>query len=87
MEIRTLFVSNAGLENAKRLVAEYKLGKCDGMTPELWQAKKIVDSTLHPGALLFAPSFQKYCGSGILNAAGRMELGFFAPGKKLERNI
>lgn len=58
--IRTLFVSNAGLENAKRLVAEYKLGKGNGMTPELWQAKKIVDSTLHPGALLPAIPFQKH---------------------------
>ena len=45
-------------------MAEYKLGKRNGMTPELWQAKKVVDSTLHPGGLLptfaLAPSSQKY---------------------------
>lgn len=68
-------------------MAGYKLGKRDGMTPELWQAKKIVDSTLHPGALIFAPSFQKYCGSGILNAAGRMKLGLFCARKRPEGNI
>ena len=46
---RTLFVSASGLENAKRLVSSYKQGHVQSMTPELWQAKKIVDSTLHPG--------------------------------------
>ncbi|KAI9721227.1 MAG: hypothetical protein M1812_002388 [Candelaria pacifica] len=46
---RTLFVSNSGLENAKRLVSSYKQGSVRSMTPELWQAKKVVDSTLHPG--------------------------------------
>lgn len=45
---RTLFVSSAGLENAKSLVAGYKQGKIGHMNPELWSAKKIVDSTLHP---------------------------------------
>ena len=47
---RTLFVSGSGLENAKRLVSDYKTGRAQSMTPEMWQAKKIVDSTLHPGA-------------------------------------
>jgi hypothetical protein len=28
---------------------DYKQGLVPHMTPELWQAKKIVDSTLHPG--------------------------------------
>ena len=46
---RTLFVNASGLENAKRLVTSYKKGEAKVMTPELWQAKKIVDSTLHPG--------------------------------------
>ena len=46
---RTLFTSSSGLEHAKALVASYKQGKVQTMTPELWQAKKIVDSTLHPG--------------------------------------
>ncbi|RMZ88814.1 hypothetical protein DV736_g3952, partial [Chaetothyriales sp. CBS 134916] len=45
---RTLFVSSAGLEHAKRLITSYKTGEIRSMTPELWEAKKIVDSTLHP---------------------------------------
>lgn len=45
----TLLAGSKGLENAKRLVTEYKTGKLQHMTPELWHAKKIVDSTLHPG--------------------------------------
>ncbi|KAI9711175.1 MAG: putative alpha-isopropylmalate carrier [Bogoriella megaspora] len=54
---RTLFVSNAGLENAKRMVSEYKQGKIQNMTPDLWRSKKIVDSTLHPdtGQPVFLP--------------------------------
>ena len=49
LHIRTLFVSNSGLENAKKLVSSYKQGQSKSMTPEIWQAKKVVDSTLHPG--------------------------------------
>ena len=45
-------MSSAGLENAKRLVESYKKGEVQSMTPEIWQAKKVVDSTLHPGACL-----------------------------------
>jgi hypothetical protein len=44
-----LFTSAAGLEDAKQLVTAYKMGKMPDMTPELWQAKKTIDSTLHPG--------------------------------------
>lgn len=46
---RTLLVSPSGLDNAKRLVSLYKQSHVPLMTPELWQAKKVVDSTLHPG--------------------------------------
>ena len=49
---RTLLTSSAGLENAKKLVTAYKTGKMPEMTPELWDAKKIIDSTLHPGTLV-----------------------------------
>jgi hypothetical protein len=42
-------VNHAGLEHAKALVAGYKQGKIGEMNAELWKAKKIVDSTLHPG--------------------------------------
>ena len=50
---RTLLVSKGGLEEAKNLVSQYKQGKVSTMTPELWKAKKIVDSTLHPGTQPF----------------------------------
>lgn len=56
----TLFAGAAGLENAKQLVARYKQGELTEMTPELWKAKKIVDSTIHPGAwtlLSLSPPF------------------------------
>lgn len=52
MPCRTLLVSASGLENAKKLVTNYKEGRAQAMTPEIWRAKKIVDSTLHPGILL-----------------------------------
>jgi sideroflexin-5 len=50
--LRMLLVSSAGLEHAKRLLSSYKQGETKDMTPELWYAKRVVDSTLHPGTLL-----------------------------------
>jgi hypothetical protein len=49
LENRTLLVSAAGLDQAKALISSYKQGKIQSMSPELWHAKKVVDSTLHPG--------------------------------------
>jgi hypothetical protein len=46
---RTLLTGAAGLEHAKGLVSAYKMGKIREMTPELWKAKKLIDSTIHPG--------------------------------------
>ena len=51
-DCRTLFVSSAGLENAKSLITDFKEGRVRDMNPQLWQAKKVVDSTLHPGMLV-----------------------------------
>lgn len=48
---RTLFVGKLGLEQAKQAIISYKTGQTKEMTPQLWQAKKIVDSTLHPGMI------------------------------------
>ncbi|KAI2621877.1 sideroflexin-5 [Xylaria nigripes] len=45
---RTLLAGKNGLEDAKRLVMAYKSGEIKEMTPALWKAKKIVDSTIHP---------------------------------------
>lgn len=49
---RTLFVGKHGLEQAKQAIIAYKTGQTKEMTPHLWYAKKIVDSTLHPGTAL-----------------------------------
>ena len=49
---RTLFTSSQGLEQAKQLLTSYKTGEIRDMNQELWNAKKIVDSTLHPGKKL-----------------------------------
>ncbi|KAJ4288539.1 Sideroflexin FSF1 [Kalmusia sp. IMI 367209] len=59
---RTLLTSAAGLENAKQLVTAYKMGKIRDMTPELWSAKKTIDSTIHPdtGEPVFLP-FRMSC--------------------------
>lgn len=46
---RTLFITKDGLEDAKKLIAAYKQGEIKEMNERLWKAKKIVDSTLHPG--------------------------------------
>ena len=59
---RTLFVGSRGLEEAKNLLISYKQGQIKHMTPDLWRAKKIVDSTLHPdtGEPVFLP-FRMSC--------------------------
>nr|OQO29097.1 hypothetical protein B0A51_06171 [Rachicladosporium sp. CCFEE 5018] len=59
---RTLFTSSSGLEHAKQLVTQYKQGKVQAMSPDLWTAKKIIDSTLHPdtGEPVFLP-FRMSC--------------------------
>lgn len=49
---RTLLVSSTGLEQSKSLIGRYKQGDIKDMTPDLWHAKKVVDSTLHPGKLV-----------------------------------
>ena len=45
-------MSATGLDAAKRTVEAYKQGRTDKLTSEVWQAKKIVDATLHPGAFV-----------------------------------
>ena len=59
---RTLLVGSAGLEKAKIALTAYKQGQIREMTPQLWTAKKVVDSTLHPdtGEAVFLP-FRMSC--------------------------
>ncbi|KAL8856497.1 MAG: hypothetical protein Q9178_006896 [Gyalolechia marmorata] len=83
---RTLFVSSAGLERAKSLVSSYKQGHVQSMTQELWRAKKIVDSTLHPdtGQPVFLP-FRMSCFviSNLIVTAGMLTPGLKTTGTLL----
>ncbi|KAK0666200.1 putative mitochondrial transport protein [Cercophora samala] len=75
---RTLLVSSAGLTDAKNLLVAYKNGQIPHMTPDLWKAKKIVDSTLHPdtGEAVFLP-FRMSCFvlSNLVVTAGMLTPG------------
>ncbi|KAI9752741.1 MAG: Homocysteine synthase [Chaenotheca gracillima] len=83
---RTLLVSSAGLENAKQLLSAYKQGQIPLMTPDLWKAKKIVDSTLHPdnGQPVFLP-FRMSCFvlSNLVVTAGMLTPGLKTRGTLL----
>ncbi|KAH6624211.1 Tricarboxylate/iron carrier [Chaetomium sp. MPI-SDFR-AT-0129] len=74
----TLFVGSSGLEQAKNLLVSYKQGQIPSMNPELWRAKKIVDSTLHPdtGEPVFLP-FRMSCFvlSNLVVTAGMLTPG------------
>ncbi|MCJ1336638.1 hypothetical protein MMC09_001916 [Bachmanniomyces sp. S44760] len=84
--LRTLFVTTLGLENAKSLISSYKEGRIKTMTPELWQAKKVVDSTLHPdtGKPVFLP-FRMSCFviSNLVVTAGMLTPGLKTTGTLL----
>ncbi|KAG7433189.1 putative mitochondrial transport protein fsf1 [Fusarium oxysporum f. sp. raphani] len=74
----TLFTGTAGLEAAKKLVTEYKMGKIEQMTPALWQAKKVMDSTLHPdtGEPIFLPfRMSCYVLTNLVTTAGMLQPG------------
>lgn len=80
---RMLFTSSAGLEHAKQLVTSYKQGQIRDMTPDLWRAKKIIDSTLHPdnGQPVFLP-FRMSCFvlSNLVVTAGMLTPGLGTAG-------
>ncbi len=43
------FASKARLQQAKELVSSYRHGHIATVTPDVWTAKRLLDSTLHPG--------------------------------------
>jgi len=83
---RTLLVNREGLEYAKALVAGYKQGRFGEMNEELWRAKKVVDSTLHPetGEPVFLP-FRMSCFvlSNLVVTAGMLTPGLGTTGTLL----
>ncbi|KAJ6054562.1 hypothetical protein N7444_003660 [Penicillium canescens] len=83
---RTLFVSGAGLESAKSLIASYKQNRIPVMTPELWSAKKVVDATLHPdtGTPVLLPfRMSAYVFSNLVVTAGMLTPGLGTSGTLL----
>ncbi|KAF2757174.1 Tricarboxylate/iron carrier [Pseudovirgaria hyperparasitica] len=80
---RTLFTSAHGLQHAKNLVSAYKTGQIREMNQDLWQAKKIIDSTLHPdtGQPVFLP-FRMSCFvlSNLVVTAGMLTPGMGTAG-------
>ncbi|KAF2124815.1 sideroflexin-5 [Dothidotthia symphoricarpi CBS 119687] len=80
---RTLLTSAAGLENAKQLVTAYRTGKIRDMTPDLWNAKKIIDSTIHPdtGEPVFLPfRMSSFVISNLVVTAGMLAPGLSTAG-------
>ncbi|KAL4920397.1 Tricarboxylate/iron carrier [Aspergillus aurantiobrunneus] len=83
---RMLFVSSSGLEQAKRLIASYKQNEIPAMNTELWRAKKVVDSTLHPdtGEPVFLPfRMSCYVLSNLVVTAGMLTPGLQTTGTLL----
>ncbi|KAJ5256530.1 Mitochondrial cation transporter [Penicillium angulare] len=84
---RTLLAGTAGLEQAKSLLAQYKQNKLPGvMTPDLWQAKKVVDATLHPDTgepVLLPFRMSCYVLSNLVVTAGMLTPGLGTPGTLL----
>lgn len=83
---RMLLVNQAGLEHAKALIAGYKQGKIGEMNAELWKAKKIVDSTLHPdtGEPVFLPfRMSSFVLSNLVVTAGMLTPGLGTTGTLL----
>ena len=62
-------MSSAGLENAKALVGSYKQGRIGQMNGELWAAKKVVDSTLHPGEFSCCGGKEGWEGEGWIRSS------------------
>ncbi|TVY38661.1 putative mitochondrial transport protein [Lachnellula subtilissima] len=83
---RTLLVNQAGLEHAKTLIAGYKQGKIGEMNAELWKAKKIVDSTLHPDTgepVLLPFRMSSFVLSNLVVTAGMLTPGLGTTGTLL----
>ncbi|KAL4996009.1 Tricarboxylate/iron carrier [Aspergillus recurvatus] len=83
---RMLFVSSAGLEQAKRLISSYKQNEISTMNADLWKAKKVVDSTLHPdtGEPVFLPfRMSCYVLSNLVVTAGMLTPGLQTTGTLL----
>ncbi|KAK9455799.1 Tricarboxylate/iron carrier [Dipodascopsis uninucleata] len=72
---RMLLVTRKQLEESKNLVTAYKNGEIKEMTAQLWTAKKVLDSTIHPdtGEPVFLPfRMSSYVLSNLVVTAGML---------------
>lgn len=73
-----MMVSPSSLDKAKQLISSYKENHIPKMTPELWKAKKVVDSTLHPdnGEPVFLPfRMSSYVVTNLIVTGGMLTPG------------
>ncbi|KAG7873084.1 hypothetical protein KL938_005200 [Ogataea parapolymorpha] len=73
-----LLNTSKDIEEAKRLVWDYKNGVIPQMTPELWRAKRILDSSIHPdtGETVLLPFRMSSCVlSNLVVTAGMLTPG------------
>lgn len=78
-----LLNSSTDIENAKRKVWDYKNGVVPNMTPDLWKAKKVLDSALHPdtGETVLLPFRMSSCVlSNLVVTAGMLTPGLGTAG-------
>lgn len=75
---RMLLVTGDELKRSRQLVWDYKNGVIPQMTPELWHAKRVLDSTVHPdtGETVFLPFRMSCCViSNLVVTAGMLKPG------------
>ncbi|RLV89440.1 putative mitochondrial transport protein FSF1 [Spathaspora sp. JA1] len=73
-----LLTTPSQLERSKRLIWDYKNGLLPNMTPDLWRAKQILDSSLHPdtGETVLLPFRMSSCVlSNLVVTAGMLTPG------------
>lgn len=78
-----LLNTSADISAAKRAVWDYKNGVVAAMTPELWRAKKVLDSALHPdtGETVMLPFRMSSCVlSNLVVTAGMLTPGLGTAG-------
>lgn len=80
---RQLLNTNTDLSNAKDLIRQYRNNEIPTMTPELWRAKKVLDSTLHPDTgepVLLPFRMSSYVLSNLVITAGMLTPGLGTTG-------
>lgn len=78
-----LLSTSKDIQESKRLIWDYKNGVIPEMTPKLWNAKKILDSSVHPdtGETVFLPFRMSCCVlSNLVVTAGMLTPGLGTAG-------